>query len=208
MHQRFHVVSGLFVLLMTSVGASCATTGDTSSSSQEIAGPADAGVTTTNGGGHHPGHGPPQVAIDACAALADGATCSVTFTDPSGASHTLNGTCTTGPDGTGVEACAPDHPPGPPPGGGAGSDGGCAGDPGGPGGDQGDPGGGPPPTPPAVAIAACDGASVGDACDFTITAPDGTSHDLTGTCESPPTDGDAGVATIACRPRPPTPPSH
>ena len=147
MHQRFHVVSGLFVLLMTSVGASCATTGDTSSSSQEIAGTADAGVTTTNGGGHHPGHGPPQVAIDACAALADGATCSVTFTDPSGASHTLNGTCTTGPDGTGVEACAPDHPPGPPPGGGAGSDGGCAGDPGGPGGDQGDPGGGPPPTP-------------------------------------------------------------
>ena len=185
-HLRFNVTSSLFVVLMTALGASCAATSDTASSSQEITGTADAGVATTDGGHHPPG--PPQAAIDACAALADGAACSVTFTDDHG-SHSVTGTCSAGPDGNGVEACAPAHPPG-----GSG--------PGGPGG----PGSGPPPTPPAAAIAACDGASSGDACDFTITAPDGTTHDLSGSCDSPPTDDDAGASTLACHPTPPSRP--
>jgi hypothetical protein len=60
-----------------------------------------------------PGHKPPQEAFDACKGSTEGAACSVTFHN-----HTLNGTCKKGPDGDDALACAPDHPPGPPPAGG------------------------------------------------------------------------------------------
>lgn len=56
-----------------------------------------------------PPHKPPQAAIDACAKLAKGAACSVTFGD-----RTMNGTCESIPQ-TSTLACRPEHPPGPPP---------------------------------------------------------------------------------------------
>lgn len=59
---------------------------------------------------HPEHHRPPQEAFDACANHKAGDACSVTF-----GQHTINGTCSAGPDGNGALACKPDHPPGPPP---------------------------------------------------------------------------------------------
>ncbi len=57
-----------------------------------------------------PPHKPPQAAFDACKNASEGAACSVAFHG-----HTMNGTCKKGPNGESELACAPDHPPGPPP---------------------------------------------------------------------------------------------
>jgi hypothetical protein len=56
-----------------------------------------------------PHRGPPPEALQACAGLAEGASCS--FTTPSG--DELTGTCRSAPDGSSV-ACAPSQPPPPP----------------------------------------------------------------------------------------------
>ena len=53
-------------------------------------------------------HGPPQEAIDACAKLRDGDTCSFTHHG-----HNVDGSCRTGPDGSGALACAPKNMPPP-----------------------------------------------------------------------------------------------
>ena len=50
--------------------------------------------------------GPPPEALAACTNLAAGASCSVTLHG-----HTLEGTCRSGPDGTGPLACFPNAPP-------------------------------------------------------------------------------------------------
>jgi hypothetical protein len=50
----------------------------------------------------------PKEAIVACASLADGDACTVTF-----GPNTIDGTCTKTPDG--VLACRPNHPPPQPP---------------------------------------------------------------------------------------------
>ncbi len=57
-----------------------------------------------------PPHKPPQEAFDACKSLSEGDACSVSFNG-----HTMNGTCRKGPNGEPELACAPAHPPGPPP---------------------------------------------------------------------------------------------
>ncbi|HEX4355008.1 MAG TPA: hypothetical protein VHZ95_18885, partial [Polyangiales bacterium] len=50
-------------------------------------------------------HKPPQAAFDACAKLASGDACSVTFDD----GHAVDGTCHAGPDGSTALACMPAH---------------------------------------------------------------------------------------------------
>jgi hypothetical protein len=55
-------------------------------------------------------HRPPQAAFDACAKLAQGASCQVTWHD-----RTIDGTCRNGPDGTAELACVPQGLPTPPP---------------------------------------------------------------------------------------------
>lgn len=59
--------------------------------------------------------------------------------------------------------------------------------------------------PPQEAIDACASAKSGDSCTFTMPARDGSgsSHTLTGTCESPPKE--AETTTLACRPDHPPP---
>ena len=57
-----------------------------------------------------PRRGPPPEAIAACKDRSPGDACTVAFPD-----HTIDGTCRNGPDGKGVLACAPDHPPPPAP---------------------------------------------------------------------------------------------
>ena len=56
-------------------------------------------------------HGPPpKEAFDACQSLAESANCTVQLGD-----HAIEGTCRKGPDGQSKLACAPNHPPMPPP---------------------------------------------------------------------------------------------
>jgi len=132
------------------------------------------GVPASPAPGARPDHpqGPPPEAVAACASRTDGASC--TFTAPWG---DVEGTCHSGPDGSGSLACAPnDHHgpggPGHPPDGGQGPHGG--------------PQGGPPPE----AVAACAKLASGTGCSFT--APFGT---VTGTCQTGPNGG-----ALACAP--------
>ena len=73
-----------------------------------LAGLAFAGPGWAGAAGGPPG-GPPAEALQACASLAVGATCSFTVDG-----RQLSGTCRTGPNGE-AAACMPDHPHGPPP---------------------------------------------------------------------------------------------
>jgi hypothetical protein len=61
--------------------------------------------------GPGPAPAPPPVAVEACAALKLGDTCSMTRP---GGTTTVSGVCRAGPGGTGVLACAPPLPPMPP----------------------------------------------------------------------------------------------
>ncbi len=168
---------------------------------------------------HEPGgHGPPQVALDACVSLKSGDTCSFTIDGQS-----IDGACRAGPGGSAL-ACAPkDFAKGPPHRRGppqaavqacaqlntgepcsfavegqtldgicrAGPDGGaiaCA------------PKAGSSRTPPAEAVTACASARSGDACSFSIRG-----HAIEGACRPGP-DG----SSLACAPAsmaPPSPPT-
>jgi hypothetical protein len=160
-------------------------------------------ICSGTGLAHEPGgHGPPQVAVDACASLKAGDNCSFTIDG-----RTVDGTCRSGPDG-GAVACAPkDSPMGPPHRHGppqaalaacaqlktgdscsfavegrtlegvcrAGPDGGavaCA------------------PKPPAEAVSACASAKSGGACSFSMNG-----RALDGVCRAGP-DG----VSLACAP--------
>jgi hypothetical protein len=179
-------------------------------------------ICSSTGLAHEPGgHGPPQVAVDACASLKAGDSCSFTIDG-----RAIDGTCRAGPDGRAV-ACAPNgfpmgppHRRGPPQAAmqacaqlkagdtcsfsvdGQTLDGVCR---------AGPDGGaiacaskalpmGPPRAPPAEAISACASAKSGDACSFSIHG-----RALDGVCRAGP-DG----SSLACGPAsmaPPPPPA-
>ncbi|MCK6549990.1 hypothetical protein L6R52_29420 [Myxococcota bacterium] len=115
-------------------------------------------------GGHH--RGPPEVAIDACASLAEGDVCS--FTSPAG--ETVSSTCAVGRDGATL-VCRP------PQGGHGGGEGQC-------------PGGRGRHGPDRAAL--CSGLAAGDACS--ATAPDGTV--ISGACALDPRDGTTLVCML------------
>ena len=162
---------------------------------------------------HHGMHGPPQAAIDACASLRAGDSCSFKMDG-----RQVDGVCRAGPEGR--AACAPkDMPPPPPPpkaaldacaslrsGDGCSfsidghqMDGVCRSGP-----DHGPLGCAPkmhgPPPPPKVAFDACSNLRVGDTCTFSVGG-----QQMTGTCRAGPDNG-----PVACAPKdmppPPMPP--
>ena len=133
-------------------------------------------TAATGSGGHH---GPPQAAIDACAAAASGDACTFTLD-----TTTLTGLCLTRPahpggghHGGGEHGGGSGTPPPPPPDAGSGSDAAtlvCV------------------PPPPQALIDACSGLAVDAACTFT-SPRDGA--DETGTCQTSPVGN-----VVACRP--------
>ena len=161
----------LSFLLFAVCGTLGCATDTTEADTAALSGYAD---TATGSGGHH---GPPQVAIDACATAASGDACTFTLD-----TTTLTGLCLTRPaHGSGGHHGGGSGAPPPPPDAGSGSDTTtdtttliCV------------------PPPPQALIDACAGLAVDAACTFT-SPRDGA--DETGTCQT-----SAVGNVIACRP--------
>ncbi|MES1177310.1 MAG: hypothetical protein ABUL62_23510 [Myxococcales bacterium] len=111
MTRSFGTGFGFLGLLLAVEGCSVASAADGPATSSTSVLGAPAATTPPSYTADGPPHGkPPQEAFDACKSHSEGDACSVSFDG-----HTMTGTCRKGPNGESDLACAPAHPPGPPP---------------------------------------------------------------------------------------------